>query len=64
MKTPSKSQILNKGKKIFGDVSKFNNWLNSDVESMGCKPISIWETKKGLKTIYDELVKLEKTIKV
>jgi len=59
MKTITKPQVLKKGKEIFGNSSKFTMWLNSDNETLGCKPITLWETKRGLKSISDELNKIK-----
>ena len=55
----TKPLLLKKGKEIFGDTSKFTMWLNTDSVPMGCKPITLWETKKGLNLIYDELFRIE-----
>jgi len=55
----TKPLVLKKGKELFGNTSKFTMWLNTDSIAMGCKPITLWETKKGLSMIYDELVRIE-----
>lgn len=59
MKKISKSVVLKKGKEVFGDSFKFNLWLNSEIITLGCKPITLWETKTGLQQIYDELNRIE-----
>jgi len=55
----TKPLVLKKGKAIFGETSKFTMWLNTDNATLECKPITLWETKKGLSLIYDELVRIE-----
>lgn len=54
----TKPIVLKKGKELFGNSSKFTLWLNTDNIAMNCKPIDLWETKKGLQMIYDELIKI------
>lgn len=55
----TKPIVLKKGKAVFGNSSLFTLWLNTDHFLLNCKPISLWETKKGLTLIYDELVRIE-----
>lgn len=58
----TKALVLKKGKELFGSIQKFNLWLNTENTTMGCKPITLWETKKGLELIYNELVRCDKGI--
>lgn len=55
----TKPLVLKKGKELFGTIQKFNLWLNTENIAMGCKPITLWETKKGLELIYNELVRCD-----
>ena len=55
----TKPLVLRKGKKVFGSASEFSLWLNKDHMILNCKPITLWETKKGLTMIYDELTRIE-----
>jgi uncharacterized protein (DUF2384 family) len=55
----TKPMILKKGKQVFGSTELFNLWLNRDHVLLECKPITLWETKKGLQMIYGELVHIE-----
>lgn len=61
-KVITKSMVLKQGKEIFGNSSKFNIWLNTELSSIECKPITLWETKKGLETIYTELARIDHKI--
>lgn len=56
----NKSILLKKGKEMFGNSHNFTMWLNTDNNNLGCKPIDIWESKKGLNDIYKELERIEK----
>lgn len=58
-KVITKSMVLKQGKEVFGNSSKFNIWLNTEIPAMGCKPITLWETKKGLEMIYNELGRID-----
>jgi len=62
MKRVRKSELIKKGKQVFGDIQKFNRWLNTECESLNCKPIYLYEKDK-LKEIFDELIKIESNLK-
>ena len=55
-----KGILIKRGKEIFGNSHDFTMWLNADNENLGCKPISLWDSKKGQKDILKELEKLKK----
>ena len=57
-KVVTKAQVLKQGKELFGSIQKFNLWLNTENVAMGnIKPITIWDTKKGLQLISDEIIR-------
>lgn len=58
-KNITKPMLVQKGKKVFGDMKSFNNWLNSDHIPFGCKPISLYDNDR-IKELYDELIRIEK----
>jgi hypothetical protein len=62
MKKIRKSELIKKGKQVFGDIQKFNSWLNTECVSLNCKPIYLYEKDK-LKEIFDELIKIESNLK-
>jgi hypothetical protein len=55
----TKPTLIKKGKEVFGDMSKFNIWLNTESVTLECKPMTMYEKEK-LNKIYDELVKIDK----
>ena len=55
----TKRQVIKKGKAVLGSNIKFNIWLNSEHITLGCKPITLWNSIDGLKQIYDYLSKVQ-----
>lgn len=54
----TKSQLIKKGKEAFGDSRSFIMWLNTENANIGRKPIDIWDDKKALVDIHNELNRL------
>jgi hypothetical protein len=57
----TKSQIIKQGKSVFGNMDKFNLWLNTECQYLGCKPITIYESGK-LDILMNELVRIDQGI--
>jgi len=55
MKKLTKSQLIRKGKEAFGSSRDFVMWLNTGNTNLGCKPVDIWDDKKGLRDIHLEI---------
>lgn len=59
MKKLIKTDVLKKGKEVFGSMEKFNMWLNTDNLNLKCKPITLWDKKSSMQVIYDELIRIK-----
>ena len=57
MKKITKPQLIKKGKEVLGDINKFNMWLNTECEELGCKPMEFYARGK-LDALYKILEKL------
>ena len=52
--------LYNKGKEVFGDIEKFNLWLDSKNLALGgIKPKSLFDSTFGINLLKDELTKIE-----
>jgi len=57
MKKVTKPQLIKKGKEVLGDIQKFNMWLNTENETLECKPMEFY-AKNKLDVLYKELEKI------
>jgi putative toxin-antitoxin system antitoxin component (TIGR02293 family) len=54
------SLLLNKGISIFGNVEKFNTWLETkNIALGGMKPKSLLDSSFGIGMVSDELLRIE-----
>lgn len=53
-------QLQNRGKEVFGQEDHFNQWLDSNIVSLGgIKPKELLDTTMGISLINQELVRIE-----
>lgn len=54
------AQVLKKGETVFGDLKRFNYWLNADnIASGGVNPKSLLSSTFGIQILKDELLRIE-----
>ncbi|WP_217220305.1 type II RES/Xre toxin-antitoxin system antitoxin [Mucilaginibacter paludis] len=52
--------LYKKGAEVFGDVEKFQTWMDSNIVALGnIKPKDLLDTSFGINMLNDELVRIE-----